>query len=52
MTLKDILSEKKISLYQFSKETGIPYSTLSDIVNGKTEINTCTVLTMKKLLTV
>ena len=49
MTLKDILSEKKISLYQFSKETGIPYSTLSDIVNGKTEINTCTVLTMKKI---
>ena len=49
MTLKDILSEKKISLYQFSKETGIPYSTLSDIVNGKTNIDTCTISTMKKI---
>ena len=49
MTLKEILSEKKISLYQFSKETGIPYSTLSDIVNGKTNIDTCTISTMKKI---
>ena len=52
MTLKDILSEKKISLYQFSKETGIPYSTLSDIINEKTNIDTCTILTIKKLLMV
>ena len=49
MTLKDILSEKKISLYQFSKETDIPYSTLSDIVNGKKNIDTCTISTIKKI---
>ena len=52
MTLKDILSEKKISLYQFSKETDIPYSMLSDIVNGKINIDTCTISTIKKSLMV
>ena len=35
---KDILSEKGISVYLLSKKSGIPYSTLSDIVNGKTDI--------------
>ena len=37
--LKDILNQKCISLYKAAKETGIPYSTLSDIVSGKTQMD-------------
>ena len=39
--LKDILSERDISVYSLSKESGIPYSTLSDLINGKTDIKDC-----------
>lgn len=36
--LKDILIERNESVYNVSKKTGIPYSTLSDLVNEKTKI--------------
>jgi len=36
--IKELLSQKGISLYKMSKETGIPYSTLNDLVVGKTLI--------------
>lgn len=34
--LTDLLNEKKVSLYDVSKKTGIPYSTLSNIKLNKT----------------
>ncbi len=37
--MRDYLKKNKISVSELSKRTGIPYSTLNDIVNGKTEIN-------------
>ena len=36
--LGTLLEQKKISAYALSKKSGIPYSTISDIVNGKTDI--------------
>lgn len=36
--LKDFLVQKKLSLYQLAKISGVPYSTLNDIVNHKVEI--------------
>ena len=36
--LKDILEERGISVYKLSKETGISYSTINDIVIEKTDI--------------
>lgn len=36
--LKDYLKQKKLSLYQVAKISGVPYSTLNDIVNHKVEI--------------
>lgn len=36
--LKKLLIQKKISLYQLAKISGVPYSTLNDIVNYKVEI--------------
>ena len=37
MTLKEILKFKHISIYSLSKATGMPYSTLNDIVNSRIE---------------
>lgn len=37
--LKKYLKENKISIRSLSMQTGIPYSTLNDIVNGKTELD-------------
>ena len=35
--LKDILRKKNISLYRLAAETGIPYTTLNDLKNGRVE---------------
>ena len=47
--LKDYLKKKKISTYRLAKETGIPYSTLNDLVNRKTDIDSFRVGAAKKL---
>ena len=33
--LKTYLNNKKISMYKLSAESGVPYSTLNDLVNHK-----------------
>lgn len=38
MTLKQTLINKKISTYTLAKNTKIPYSTICDLVNGRTNI--------------
>ena len=38
MTFKDFLKLKKITGYALSKNTGISYTTISDLINGKTNI--------------
>ena len=47
--LKDYLNEKKLSMYKVSKEGGIPYSTLNDLVNGRVEIENCKVSLLLQL---
>lgn len=47
--LIDLLKEKNMTVYSCSKRSGIPYSTLLDIVNGKTNIEKCTIETALKL---
>lgn len=39
MTLKELLNHKNISGYSLSKGTGISYTTICDLINGKTNIN-------------
>lgn len=41
--LKDYLKEKNLSMYKVSKESGVPYSTLNDLVNGRVKIDSCKV---------
>lgn len=47
--IKDVLVEKGMSIYELSKQSGIPYSTLNDLVNGKKNIENCSVKLLKTL---
>ena len=38
MNFKECLEKKNVSGYALSKNTGIPYTTISDLINGKTMI--------------
>ena len=49
MELMSLLKEKQLSVYQCAKESHVPYTTLSDIVKGKTRIEKCTAETLYKL---
>lgn len=49
MELMNLLKEKQLSVYQCAKESHVPYTTLSDIVKGKTRIEKCTAETLYKL---
>ena len=55
MWLVDKINSLKISVYKLSKKSGIPYSTLQDIVIGKSSLIECngrTLLSLSKSLNV
>ncbi len=49
MQLAMLLIQKKMSIYQCSKLSGIPYTTLLELVKGKTSIEKCTAETIYRL---
>lgn len=49
MNVNYLIAEKQISKYNLSKSTGIPYSTISDICNGKTTLENCNAKTVYEL---
>ena len=49
MNLNRLLVDRNISKYKLSKLTNIPYSTLNDIFNNKTDIMNCSVMTLYKI---
>lgn len=49
MSIQEIIKEKGMSKYSLSKVSGVPWSTLSDICSGKTDLNRCSVKTLSKL---
>lgn len=49
MDIKAYLKDKKISVRAMSEVTGIPYSTLNDIVNNKVNLEECQYRTLKKI---
>lgn len=49
MTLQAMMREKNLSKYRLSKDSGIPWATLSDICSGKTRLDRCSVGTLAKL---
>ena len=50
--LKDYLKKHNLSLYSLSKLSGIPYSTLNDLSNGKVNIDNCKVSVLKGIASV
>lgn len=49
MNINELLESKSISKYRLSKQSDIPYATLSDICAGKTELSKCSAETVYKL---
>lgn len=49
MTFKDLIAEKKLSVYKLSKISNIPATTLNDIANSKTNIVDCSGRTLLAL---
>lgn len=49
--IKKLLSDYQISAYKLSKDTGIPYSTISDLVTGKILIENTSSNTLYRLAT-
>ena len=47
--ISTLLDNKKMTTYQCSKMSGVPYTTLLEIVNGKTDFEKCSVDTIYKL---
>ena len=47
--LETILRQKNMSLYQCAKLSGIPYTTVSEIVRGKTTLSKCSAETVYKI---
>jgi len=49
MDLNNFLKEKHMTKYQLSKNSGVPFTTISEITTGKTKIRNCTGATLYKL---
>lgn len=49
MLINEILESKKITIYRLAKISAIPYATLNDICNGKTEIAKCSAETIYRI---
>lgn len=49
MNINTLIQNKKLSVYQLSKCSNVPYATVNDICNGKTSLEKCNGETIYKL---
>lgn len=49
MMINEIMKKRNISKYRLSKNSGIPYTTLTDIISGKAQLEKCSAETVYKL---
>jgi plasmid maintenance system antidote protein VapI len=49
MMVPELLERKNMTLYQLSKNSGVPYTTVNDIYHGRTSLDKCTAETVYKL---
>ncbi len=49
MTINEIMKKNNITMYRLSKESNVPYTTINDICNGKTEIIKCSTDTVYRI---
>ncbi len=47
--IQELISQKNLSMYRVSKNSGIPYTTINDICSGKTQLEKCSAETVYKL---
>ena len=46
---KKLFAASETSMYKLSNDTGVPYSTINNIINGKKDINNCSTETAVRL---
>ena len=49
MTIQEALKGKKMSIYRLAKTSEVPYATVNDICNGKTQLEKCSAETIFRL---
>ena len=49
MMIQDLIQNRNLSKYRLSKNSGIPYTTLTDICSGKAQLEKCSAETVYKL---
>lgn len=49
MTISELLKKQNMTKYRLSKLSGVPYSTLNDLCNGKTSLEKCSAETVYRL---
>ena len=49
MTIRKIMDDKNISRYRLSKNSGVPYTTITDIISGKAQLEKCAAETIYKI---
>ena len=49
MTIQRIMEDKNITRYRLSKRSGVPYTTITDILSGKAQLEKCTAETIYRI---
>lgn len=49
MQVPELLEQKNMTKYRLSKESGVPFATISDICGGKTQVQKCSGETLYRL---
>lgn len=49
MNVNELMKQKAITKYRLSQNSGVPYTTVCDICNGKTKLENCSVKTVYKI---
>lgn len=49
MIINDLLQKKNMTRYRLAKDSGIPYTTISDICTGKAQLEKCTAETVFRI---
>lgn len=47
--ITELMAKKNMSMYRLSKNSGVPYTTVNDICNGKAKLEKCSAETIYKL---
>lgn len=47
--ITELMTQKNISIYRLSKNSGVPYTTVNDICSGKAQLEKCSAETIYKL---